>query len=126
MRKFLERCGFLLETILRKHKIIQEKNRDTALYVILNSEWHEVGPRLRKYIGYGAKIVQKAADLDMSIIPKISVKVKTDGVRDGINIAAQRFIGATDEGIVDSKKKRRRKKKKAIVFCDVTTDSDSN
>ena len=41
-RKFLERCGFKCEAILRKHRIFKGcKNRDTAMYVILNSEWYK-------------------------------------------------------------------------------------
>jgi hypothetical protein len=33
LRKFLERCGLVLESIIRKHRIINNRNRDTAVYV---------------------------------------------------------------------------------------------
>ena len=51
-RKFLERCGFKCEAILRKHRIFKGcKNRDTAIYVILNSEYRDdIKDKLRKTI----------------------------------------------------------------------------
>jgi hypothetical protein len=54
-RKFHERCGFLLEAILRKHRVVNERNRDTALYVILNHEWDEREVKLKKYLGWELK-----------------------------------------------------------------------
>jgi hypothetical protein len=50
-RKFLLKCGFKLEATLRKHRIVQERNRDSSVYVILNSDWPEVELALRKYCG---------------------------------------------------------------------------
>jgi hypothetical protein len=55
-RKFFQRCGFLVEAILRKHKIINERNRDTALFVILNSEWDDTELKLKKYLGWPIKV----------------------------------------------------------------------
>lgn len=46
-RKFLQRCGFQLEAVLRKNKIVQNKNSNTALYSMLNSEWPDHEPKLR-------------------------------------------------------------------------------
>ncbi len=45
-RKLLQKCGFQFETVLRKHKVIQKRNSNTALYVVLNSEWQEIVPKL--------------------------------------------------------------------------------
>lgn len=50
-RKFLERCGFTLECVLRKHKILQQRNSNTALYVVLNSEWLDVERKLKHSLG---------------------------------------------------------------------------
>lgn len=50
-RKYLERCGFTLECVLRKHKILQQRNSNTALYVVLNSEWVDVERKLKGYLG---------------------------------------------------------------------------
>lgn len=47
-RKLLQKCGFNFETTLRKHKVIQNRNSNTALYVILNSEWQELLPKFIK------------------------------------------------------------------------------
>jgi hypothetical protein len=72
MRKFLERCGFRLEAVLRKHKIFQKRNRDTALYVILNNEFHDVDLKLKRHIGLPLKPpTQKVAEIKnvMSIKP---------------------------------------------------------
>ncbi len=39
MCKLLAGAGFLLEATLRKHRIVRNRNRDTAVYVMLNSDW---------------------------------------------------------------------------------------
>ena len=46
-RKFLQRCGYQLEAVLRKSKIVQNKNSNSALYSMLNSEWPDHEPKLR-------------------------------------------------------------------------------
>lgn len=64
-RKFLERCGFKIEGILRKHRIVNKKNRDTVLYVFLNSDWLEVSTMLKKLLGIDLKPkAKKIADMD--------------------------------------------------------------
>ena len=50
-RKYLLKCGFLLEATLRKHKILNERNSDTCVYVILNSEWSEAQTKLKRVLG---------------------------------------------------------------------------
>jgi len=50
-RKFLLKCGFKLEATLHKNRIVQERNRDSCVYVILNSDWCEVEQTLRKHCG---------------------------------------------------------------------------
>lgn len=51
-RKFAERCGFGMEGILRKHRIRENRNCDTALYSLLNHEWEEKEIKLKKYLGW--------------------------------------------------------------------------
>ena len=50
MRKFLERCGFQQESIMRKHRIVDSRNRDTGVYVLLNSDWDQINIRLKKIL----------------------------------------------------------------------------
>jgi hypothetical protein len=65
MRKFLERCGFKLEAVLRKHRIVDSRNSDTALYVILNSEWPDTEIKLKKLLGLDLRPkMQKAFEID--------------------------------------------------------------
>jgi hypothetical protein len=69
-RKFLERCGFTLEAVLEKHKIIQNRNSNTALYVLLNSQWDEEERKLKVYLGIPLKQVQhKIAEIDEPDFP---------------------------------------------------------
>lgn len=68
-RKFFQRCGLMFETILRKHRVIQNRNSNTALYVILNSDWNQVGPKLRAYVDIPKQDTIKAID-----IPSFEIK----------------------------------------------------
>jgi RimJ/RimL family protein N-acetyltransferase len=64
-KKFLERCGFRCESILRKHKIFMSRNRDTAMYVMLNSEWEEQEIKFKRYLGIDLKPkMHKVAEID--------------------------------------------------------------
>lgn len=64
-RKFFERCDFKIEGILRKHRIVNNRNRDTALYVLLNSDWPQVSMKMKKYLGIDLKPkAKKLAEID--------------------------------------------------------------
>ena len=63
-RRLLERCGFYLESILYKHRVIRQRNCDTALYVMLNSDWSDAERVLKAFlqVSIGVKTI-KAADI---------------------------------------------------------------
>ena len=68
-RKMLERCGFILEATLRKHQIIRNRNRNTCIYVILNSEWAENEIKLKKYLGILVNpSVKRAFDVETLVL----------------------------------------------------------
>jgi RimJ/RimL family protein N-acetyltransferase len=76
MRKFLERCGFIMECILKKHMIVSGRNRDTAIYTMLNSDWNQNELKLMKYIGIELnKNVKKAASIDYGILITVEEKL---------------------------------------------------
>lgn len=54
-KKLLERIGFREEAVLRKSRIVNNRNSDIALYVILNSEWQEVEIKLKKLLGFSIR-----------------------------------------------------------------------
>ena len=54
-KKFIDKAGFKLEAILRKHKIVYERNCDTCVYVLLNSEFEEVNTKLSRVLDYKFK-----------------------------------------------------------------------
>ena len=67
MRKFLERCGYVEESIMRKHRIVNSRNRDTAVYVLLNSDWDQINIRLKKILGLDLnKKMHKVAQIEES------------------------------------------------------------
>jgi hypothetical protein len=41
VRKAIERIGFALEGVLRKHRVVSGCNVDTALYALTNSDWRD-------------------------------------------------------------------------------------
>jgi RimJ/RimL family protein N-acetyltransferase len=102
MRKFLERCGFILEAVLRKCRIVDRRNSDVALYVMLNSEWVDVDIRLKKLLGLPLQpVMHKVAEIDKAreAVPGLS-RVAVDGIASN---------GSGSSGV--SKKKKNHKKK---------------
>jgi hypothetical protein len=64
-RKFLERCGFQCEAVLRKHKVLHQRNSNTALYTVLNSDFLEVEKRLKTHLGWSlAPKMHKIAEVE--------------------------------------------------------------
>ena len=45
-RRAALRLGFRFEGIFRQHMIVKGKNRDTAWFAMLDSDWREVNRRL--------------------------------------------------------------------------------
>ena len=107
MRKFLERCGFILEAVLRKFRIVDRRNSDVAVYVILNSEWVEVDIRLKKLLGLPLKpVMHKVAEIDKA---KEAVPVASRG--QGAGGAAVSGVSSGNESSGASKKKKNPKNK---------------
>jgi RimJ/RimL family protein N-acetyltransferase len=49
-RRAAERLGFLFEGLFRQSMVIKGRNRDTAWYSILDSEWPAVRQRLEQWL----------------------------------------------------------------------------
>jgi hypothetical protein len=64
-RKFLERSRFCLEAVLCKHRVINARNRDSALHVILKSDSLDIPIKLKKCLGILTEVLKhKIADID--------------------------------------------------------------
>jgi hypothetical protein len=75
MRKFLERCGFVMESVMRKHRILDNRNRDSAVYVILNSDWDQISVKLKSILGINLRDkMHKVAEIEETSSAKKSVK----------------------------------------------------
>lgn len=61
-RKFFMRCGFLYEATLRKHQIIRQRNCNTALYSLVNSDWVDGEGKLQRLCGWPKKKKVAAAE----------------------------------------------------------------
>jgi hypothetical protein len=94
-RKFLERCGFQLEATLRKHRIIQNRNSNTALYVVLNSEFEDVERKLKSL-------------LNISLAPKLHKIAEIDKPGDTLSVMA---VGGELKTGGEGKTKKSKKKK---------------
>lgn len=91
-RKFLARSGFLLEAVLRKHRIVQDRNSNSALYVMLNSDFQSIEDKLRTALGLqdANKTVRVAAlstaidrsQLQFANVPEVARKKKQTKRRD--------------------------------------------
>jgi RimJ/RimL family protein N-acetyltransferase len=49
-RKAADRFGFVFEGIFRQHYIVKGRNRDTAWYSIINTEWRPVRDGFEKWL----------------------------------------------------------------------------
>lgn len=113
-RKFIERCGFLLEATLRKHLIVNNRNRDSALYVILNSDWEHVSIQVKKYLGLPLQPEKhKIAEIDepakagVGMLPrKLDLKEECD-TKEELNGSEFEVVNEGDE-VVDPETKKRR------------------
>ena len=106
-RKFLERCGFKIEGILRKHRIVNKKNRDSVLYVFLNSDWLDVSTKLKKLIGIDLKPkTKKIADVDEPENLFNKTKIKPGSNNDCLNVTGT-------ENNTKKKSKKNKKKNKS-------------
>jgi hypothetical protein len=57
---------------MRKHRIIGKRNRDTAVYVMLNSDWAEEEFKLKKFLGIPIVKKHKIAEIDSIDIKNLS------------------------------------------------------
>ena len=76
------RCGFRHEATLFKHKIMEKHNRDTALYVILNSDFEGIEKKLKIYLGIDLREKKhKVAEIDKpaDIFPPVSRLMTSTG-----------------------------------------------
>lgn len=66
-KKFFQRCGFLCEAVLRKHKIVRHRSQNTAVYALLNSDWEQIKPILQRHLGLSTQVkLQKAITIGES------------------------------------------------------------
>ena len=56
-KRFFERCGFSLEALMLKHRVVNKRNRDTALYRLLNHDWDN-GIKLCKHLGISHNLLE--------------------------------------------------------------------
>ncbi len=91
-RRFFQRCGFQLEAVLRKHRIVHNRNSNTALYVLLNSDWVSIEAHIRKSIG----------------LEEVDKAVKAAALPTAID---KSNLLTTSAEVTITKKKRRNKKK---------------
>ena len=103
-----------MEAVLRKHRVVNNRNRDTALYVMLNSEWDHAAIKLKKYLGIDPKPKGvKLADIESatSAVPK-NRSAQSNGI---VDLNAQQnlssFLQSKPVGGSDSSKGAKKKKK---------------
>jgi len=74
--KFLERVGFSLEAVLRKHRIVERRNRDTSLYRVLNSDWPTASVALHRLLDVPFKPTQFPDDVPNPVPVVVQGKVE--------------------------------------------------
>jgi hypothetical protein len=113
-RKFLERCGFRLEAVLRKHRIVNARNRDSALYVILNSDWLDISIKLKRYLGISTEVLKhKIAEIDTpqeALLRPVSVAKVIDAMNSKGDTISKKEV-SDSHGDLNSKKKEKKQEK---------------
>ena len=61
--KFAKACGFQLEGIHHKHRIVHGANQDTCVFALLNSDWLQVKSASERKLGMKAVTPAESEDL---------------------------------------------------------------
>lgn len=62
-RKFLQRCFFQMEAVLKKHRIVSGRNCNTAVYSMINSDWPQIEINFKSLLKIPLKKDVKAIDI---------------------------------------------------------------
>lgn len=81
-KKFIERCGFTMEAMLLKHRVVRNRNRDTYLYRILNSDFDSVAVRLARYVGVVPPLERFGSDMSLSNVVEGKVELINEDIND--------------------------------------------
>lgn len=96
-KKFLVKCGFKLEATLHKHRIVQERNRDSCVYVVLNSDWPEVELDLRRFCNIPPKQQTKMHNIaEIDSIEEIAASIDAQGLI--LRVGKGENVGEEEEG----------------------------
>lgn len=107
-RKFFMRCGFLYEATLRKHQIIRQRNCNTALYSLVNSDWVDGEGKLQRLCGWPKKKKPATDEADNTTITKTTTATAATAAT--AVAAVPTSAGTTGEQ--EKKKKKNKHKKK--------------
>lgn len=99
-RKFLLKCGFMQEALLRKHKVVYDRNCNTVVYTILNSDWPSVKLKLNGILKENAVKEKKELKHKIAGIDLYSTKLKLPSTEEELAAKA-----------VNKKRKNKNKKK---------------
>lgn len=77
MKKFLTNLTFLNEGILVKHRIIQNRNSNSNIFTLLNSDWQVDGEaKIKKYLKIPEPYKAKAIDIIVPDFEELGKKAK--------------------------------------------------
>ena len=120
-KRFLSRSGWTLEAVLHKHRIVQKRNRNSAIYVMLNSDWSSGGAResLRKKLGLSPEPTKTKKAIRIDSADEIINSAHNDGKeirseKNGNKNENEISIkGEINTNIIDKQKRNRNRKKKS-------------
>ena len=99
-----------MEAVLRKHRIVCNRNRDTVLYSLLNSDWEDAEVKIKMHVGLSLKpVMHNAIEIDSG--RDIEKQIKRDK-----ELQQQQLQSGVDAkasgGSVSTTSKSQKKKKK--------------
>jgi hypothetical protein len=114
----LDRCQWKHEGTLRKHRIVNNRNRDTILYSMLNTDWIPASVALKKHIGLDWKPkTVKIADIQsgkeaVPILPPATKASASSSPSAGLSQSSPPTSSATAVSKKPPKKKSKTSKKR--------------
>lgn len=93
-----------MEAVLRKDRIVSNRNRDTALYSLLNSDWEDAEIKIKNHLGLSLKpVMHNAIEIDSGRDIDKQIRVQKE-----MQLAKQNATSVSQNSVPKNKQKKKK------------------